>query len=395
MSKSFRLLACKVIAVSVVLTVLPWAAAFPAEESAGQGAGPAQIGESTDAAQPEALADADETTGYLTPFRIVVVVALSVGALVALAVLLAFRDGRRTVRKLFYLTRNLLGIDVGLRGIVQLGLYSALPAVAVAFTKGFGDADRKGFDWHAFWTVFLVVSAVGVVANVFNRSMTLRRVLSPGAGRVWRVERKSATAAIIQKINRYAGEAVVETEDARAVLRDLLDVIVLHVRDHRGSFRDDRPEVFANLLLVDGNELVVVARDKFSHSPEYQRQVPIRYPKASMLCGRAIESKKALGVGMLTEAYPEGPRNKPYKSILAIPLFGAEANAPYGVLSIDCSRPFFFESFVPGQTENDLENSLQPYSHLITLVLELLVSRDPSQVVTRLSLLPVPHGGKS
>jgi len=203
---------------------------------------------------------------------------------------------------------------------------SALPAVGVAFAKGYGQ--EKSFQWHSFWVVFLVISVLGVIVNVFNRSMTIRRILSPGAGGVWRAERKSATAAIIQKINRLMNQQSTSVDDTKAILRDLLDVIVLHVRDHRGNFRDDRIEVFANLLLVDGQDLVVVARDKGSHSVRFHRPVPARHARSAMLCGRAIESKKVLTVGLLIQAYPEGPVNKPYKSIVALPLFSADGDTP-------------------------------------------------------------------
>lgn len=333
----------------------------------------------------------------VTPFRVAVIGATIIGGAIVLALLLVFPDGRRFLVKHLYLVRNLLGVDVGLRGVVQLGLYSALPAVAVAFAQGYRESSKRGFDWHAFWTVFLVVTAVGILANIINRSMTLRRVLSPGAGRVWRSQRKSATAGIIQRINCHIIDGSATVEEVRKILRDILDVIVLHVRDHRGNFRNDRPEVFGNLLLEDGADLIVVARDSFSHSSQYQRQIPAKYPKATMLCGRAIERRKVLSVGVLTQAYPEGPRNKPYQSILAIPLFGAKGDTPYGVLSIDCSRPYFFESFVPGQVENDLENNLQPYVHLITLTLEALVSSDRSVVVSKLAKAPSPvrpNGGE-
>lgn len=384
---------------AALLFVIAWAASAtessPTPESAHS---QVEIHEATADAADQTAPVARGGVPYLTPFRLAVIVAISIGALAVLAVLLAFQDGRRTVVKLFYLARNLIGVDVGLRGVVQLGLYSALPAIGVAFTKGYGDPKQKAFQWHAFWVVFLVISAVGIVVNVFNRSMTMRRVLSPGAGGVWRAERKAATAAIIQRINCLITRGPASLDDAKVILRDLLDVVVLHIRDHRGSFRDERPEVFANLLLVDGDELVVVARDKVSHSTQYQRPVPVRYPKATMLCGRAIESKKVISVGLLTQAYPEGPTNKPYKSILAMPLFGARDDVPYGALSIDCSRPYFFESFIPGQAENDLENSLQPYIHLITLVLEALVSTEWRRVVQALTAsppAPVPNGGKS
>ena len=55
-----------------------------------------------------------------------------------------------------------------------------------------------------------------------------------------------------------------------------------------------------------------------------------------------------------------------------------------GGIGIDCARPYFFESFAAGQTENDLENGLQPYTQLITLVLEALVGSDRRQVVQAL-----------
>lgn len=334
-----------------------------------------------------------------TPLGMAGAAALILGLAAALTFffLLLFEDGRRLLVKLFYLIRYMFGVEVSLRGLIQIGLYSALPAFAVAFVQGSRDSSQKGFDWHIFMVTFLVVTAVGIGANIINRSMTLQRILSPGAGRVWRAQRKSVTAAIIQRLNRHITHSTATIDEVQKILRDLLDVIVLHVRDHRGNFRNDRPRVFGNLLLEDGADLVVVARDSFSHSPEYQRPIPARYPKARMLCGRAIETRKVLSVGVLSHAYPEGPKNKPYESILAIPLFGAQGDAPYGVLSIDCSQPYFFESFAPGKVENDLENSLQPYAHLITLTLEALVSTDRAVVITKLvqaSVPLLPKGGQ-
>ena len=290
----------------------------------------------------------------------------------------------------------MLGVEVGIRGLIQIGLYTGVPAITIAFLQGFRDFDKKGFDWHTFWTVFLVVTVVGIVANIINSSMTFRRILSPGAGRIWRTQRKSVTAAIIQRLNRHITHKTATPAEVQKNHRDLLDVIVLHVRDHRGNFRNDRPRVFANLLLEDGADLIVVVRDSFSHSPQYHRPIPTRYPKSTLLCGRAIEARKVLSVGVLTQQYPEGPTNKPYKSILAIPLFGAQGDLPYGALSVDCSQPYFFESFIPGQVENDLENSLQPYAHLITLTLEALISTEwPSSSINfATSLLLLPKGGQ-
>ena len=55
-----------------------------------------------------------------------------------------------------------------------------------------------------------------------------------------------------------------------------------------------------------------------------------------------------------------------------------------GALSVDSSRPYFFQSFTPGSVANDLENSLQPYIQTLMLMLETCVSRDPLQLLHRL-----------
>ena len=299
----------------------------------------------------------------------------------------------------FYLLKRMLGVEVGLRGIFQLAMYSALPAVALGFVKGYG---QSTFDWPTFWTVILVVTMIGVVNNLLNQNLQFKKVLSPGAGRVWRAQRKSVTAGIILRINRHITHTTPSPSEVQKIIQDLLDVIVLHVRDHQGNFKNDRPRVFGNVLIEDGAHLVVVARDSTSRlSPEYQRVTPVRYLKETMLCGRAITSRRALSVGDLVRSYPEGPKTKPYRSILAIPLFSAKSetqDVPYGALSIDCSEPYFFESFAPGQAESDLENSLQPYMQLITLALESLVSTDRSVIIAQLSQIPASlpiQGGQS
>lgn len=247
-----------------------------------------------------------------------------------------------------------------------------------------------------------MVTAVGIITNLLSQNLQFKKVLSPGAGRVWRLNRKAVTAGILLRINRHIAHSTPSPSEVEKIIHDILDVIVLHVRDHQGNFKEDRKRVFANLLIEDGAELVVVARDSVSmQSSQYKRATPTRYAKETMLCGRAIASRQALSVGDLVRSYPEGPKNKPYRSIFAVPLFSAQndtQDAPYGALSIDCSEPYFFESFAPGQAESDLENSLQPYIQLITLALETLVSTDRRVILAQLTQVPasVPiQGGHS
>ena len=358
----------------------------------------------TDAPLPTNSASPDTTSllsriaslaaAYPLPMIAGSIILVAISALIIYALVLSMsEEGRRILVRLVHITWRMLGVEVGIRGLTQLGLYSALPAGAVSFVKGYSESK---FDWHTFFTVFFVISIVTFVSNLISQNMQFKRALSPGAGRVWRTQRKAVVAGIIQRINRHVTHSTPSITEVKKIIQDLLDVIVLHVRDHQGNFRNDRPRVFANLLIEDGSDLVVVGRDSTSYSSAYQRPVPARYPKETMLCGRVITARKVLSVRDLVHSYPEGPKNKPYRSILAIPLFGAEGSAAYGALSLDCSEPYFFDSFTPEKVENDLENSLQPYVHLITLTLEALVSTDRAVVVARLTeaSAPLSQGGQ-
>ena len=296
---------------------------------------------------------------------------------------LATTDGRRRVIRAFFLFISLVSVEVGIGGFFRLVVSGLLVALGVAIAKGY-HSGQQGFDWTTFWVLLASLTALFVIQNILQSSMTLKRVLSPGAGNVWRNRRKTATAAILKRINRSLLRAPLEIEETKKLLTDLLDVIVLHVRDHRGSFNEEHHDVFANILLDGGEKLVVIARDSSSQSPRYNRQIPKEYGKGGLLCARAIEAKKPLSVGVVAFAYPEGPQNKPYKSILAIPLFSSDDKHVYGALSLDSSRPYFFESFLAGQAENQLENNLQPYLQLVTLVLESLVNRDLQKVLEKL-----------
>ena len=139
--------------------------------------------------------------------------------------------------------------------------------------------------------------------------------------------------------------------------------------------------MFASLLIEHCDEFVVVARDSGLHSVKYKRIVPVRYPKGAMLAARCVAARCAVSVGDLCEEYPEGPTNKPYRSILAVPLIASDGEAVFAVVSIDSSRPYFFQSFRKGAVENELENTLQPYLQTLLLALENLVSRDRATVL--------------
>ena len=298
-----------------------------------------------------------------------------------MAFLFAFKDGRKSLRKFWHLALNLIGIDIGIRGFVRILLLSFLPAVTVAFAKGFGE---KGFDWHLFFSIGLVVLLANFLNNFISGTDKIKDFLSPKSGRKWLNERKAALAGIIKRINLSLAKDSLSQAEVQQTVKEILDLIVLHVRDYRGHHNIQKKEVFANLLIERGDDLVVVCRDSVSESPQYERPIPAVYSKAGMLCGRAMEARKPLSIGMLTDEHPEGPQNKPYKSILALPLFTTSDDRVYGCVSVDCSRPYFFQSFTPEAAENQMENSLQPYLQLITMALECFVGRSFDQTAERL-----------
>lgn len=312
-------------------------------------------------------------------------VPIAVALLIAVACALMLASAhtevmRRAFKKFFLLARNGIFAGFGWREFLYWIFTGGLIGVPVGLLKGSGKPNDPTFHWGAFFLVILLVACTNMVRAVFSALTEQGKILRPLHGVMWRSDRKLATAAVLKKLNeQIRGEP--PTADVVKLITDILDVIVSHVRDHRGNHRN--VEVFANLLLQDGDDLVVVARDANLSVETYRREVPRRYKKAALAAGRAISSGKPVSVGELTEEYPEAPKNKPYRSILALPLFSS-ANVAFGALSIDSSRAYFFESFIPGRLENDMENSLSPYTHTLVLALEHLLSRDPSVMLSKL-----------
>jgi hypothetical protein len=325
--------------------------------------------------------------------RKVLFIAVGVLLVIAAAYVLSSSKRRKNARRVFYLSINVLIVDIGLRGIARLLIISALAAVLPALRAW----SNGGFDTHLFFSILAIAFAATILLNFLNTNARLRDFFSPKAGRKWLNERKSAQAGIIKKINLclIPGTAPSD-EQLRRMLRDILDVIVLHVRDYRGSHNDRRREVFANLLIQSGeDELTVIIRDSMSHASKYKRQTPMSYTKSGLACGWAMDRARAVSVGMLSEEYPDTDEDKPYESILALPLFSTDADLPYGCVSIDCSRPYFFQSFTPDQSENEMENSLQPYLQLITLVIECFIGRSLESKKQALKLGVKPEEGGS
>lgn len=316
-------------------------------------------------------------------FAVVLLFGLALLGIVLAIIVFGSRDGRRGLTKLYYHTKSFFLLDVGKGGLVRIVLFACFPAVPAAFAKGYDGVTHR-FDWHMFGMVAVVAVIAGIVFNFLQISMSAKKWLSPGAGQVYRESRKNQTTAIIDAINVKLGQQPVSIGDAKRLLRDILDLIVSHVRDHRGHYSEDHHVVFANITLDAGSDIVVVARDSRCHELQYGRSTPAVYSKGAMFISRVIASRSVQSLDDLLEAYPEGPRNKPYRSILGIPLISS-SGVCYGCITVDCSVPYFFSSFRRGEAENSLENSVLPYVKLAILVLERLISNDLQTLIAKLN----------
>ena len=118
-----------------------------------------------------------------------------------------------------------------------------------------------------------------------------------------------------------------------------------------------------SLLVDDGTDLTVIARDKLQHDEKFKRDLFSKSPRSSKICGKAIDGGHTLTVGNLKAEFPDGIQTKPYNSILAIPIFWNDVDKPFATVSIDSTAFYMFESFSPGKVANSLENSLMPVNH--------------------------------
>jgi hypothetical protein len=167
------------------------------------------------------------------------------------------------------------------------------------------------------------------------------------------VERKLQLYMLLQDLQRR--DRLTRAEVAR-FQENALALIANYVRDHRADRKGT--QIFVNLLVEDGDELVVVARDR----PHRGRVA--RYPKPSMLAWRVMRTQDAASTGSVYADFPETEAGKPYRSILAIPVVLESEKRSLGAVSIDSSRPYHFETDL-----KELVTGLYPYVALLVWTL--------------------------
>jgi len=137
--------------------------------------------------------------------------------------------------------------------------------------------------------------------------------------------RKLLHHRLVQKMMRAASMSPNEIAEFQ---QDALQLVVAYVRAHRADRKGTA--IFANLLIEDGDEMVVVARNQ-EHREPLSRQ-----SKMTSLAWNALKSGDIMVTGDVYDDYPETPPGKPYWSVLAIPVrLGYDTVA---VVCVDSSR---------------------------------------------------------
>lgn len=136
---------------------------------------------------------------------------------------------------------------------------------------------------------------------------------------------------------------------------DALHLIASYVRDHRSDL--NRKKIFVNLLVRDGDELVVIARS------DTQRPIPQRYKREEcQIMWEAIEQGVTRCTGDVYADSPKTPKGKPYSSVLALPL--KLDKRVVGGVSVDSAAKYHFDRYV-----EELQTELAPYVQLLAVTL--------------------------
>jgi hypothetical protein len=143
-------------------------------------------------------------------------------------------------------------------------------------------------------------------------------------------------------------------------------LIAGYVRDHRSRFGSR--EILANLLVGDGNGVVVVARS------DGLRPVPQRYTREQCaLVAQAFETGEAKITGDLYSDFPNTLPGKKYCSIVVLPVWFR--GVVVGVVSNDSREKYHFHLDF-----DDLQVHLLPYVQLLAVGLSKLHDTDRVRV---------------
>lgn len=169
-------------------------------------------------------------------------------------------------------------------------------------------------------------------------------------------ERKFALYRLVKRLQR---DGLRDQSDVVRFQRDVLALVASYVRSHRAD--TDGSAIFVSLLVEDGDDLVVIARN------EERRPVDLRYPRTEMFADEVFKTGEAATTGDVRALFKDSHRR--HASIMAIPVLG-EGSKVLAVVSIDSRRTFEFDADLA-----DLADGLMPYAGLLELSLTVDLAR--------------------
>lgn len=234
---------------------------------------------------------------------------------------------------------------------VKFGLFHSFILVAWVFAFIYPAVVSRKLDYKYAVGAIIAYIIYGILKNYpfvrnFQRTYFTKH----------KMKRKFMTADILDKMIEHSLNGRPRTpEEGIPLLEEILQVITDHIR----TFRYDREEekIFCSIMLeYDVNKLKVIARNEHG-----ARGYPT-YKKADMQAWTTMTHKKVIGSGNIYIDFPATPANKPYKSVLTIPIF--YDNDCIAVLSIDSSEPYHFTG-----VEETINTRVLSYAVLLKKVL--------------------------
>jgi hypothetical protein len=236
---------------------------------------------------------------------------------------------------------------------------------------------RRGWWWRLLAALVALIAGVPQIVRLFGPiagAVVGIAWVTVGAIRMWNefdpghiqlvqghyLARKLGFFPLISKAQNWQSHSA--AREVTAFQESALQLIAMYTRDHRTDLKGT--QIFANLMVPHGNDLVVVARDLTT------RPVPQRYGMGdNLLCWAAFRDNETKYTGDVYRDFPKTPPGKPYRSILAVPVRDAGGNA-MGVVSIDSSRRYHFDLAV-----EELKFYLLPYIALFEWTVPLSIQR--------------------
>jgi hypothetical protein len=201
-----------------------------------------------------------------------------------------------------------------------------------------------------FWQSHPARGVLHLLAGLFLTLFKAMRYSAPREMKLVEFEYQARKNRLYKLLKQLQYQRDMAPREIALFQQEVLQLIASYVRGYRADMHGR--EVFTNLVVIDGEEMVVLARN------QDHRQVGARYPKHDMVAWAAMQRGEAAVLGDLAREFPAIAVTKRYRSIMALPIMGE--HGVLGAVSIDSGRPHDFDAEC-----DKLERYLAPYVCLL------------------------------